>query len=145
LGKLTECLDIYDSFLLLAEKVKYSSKSPMLGAFDYWLKIHTGQVQYTYQSLYETIVKPHEITKKEEWSHEKEWRVLSFEKDSTELYSDYYVNPRTFSKVFLGHEISSEDRFDIKELLKFDLDHVELYDMKLDYKSGSITFNKVDS
>lgn len=124
--------------------MKYITENPTIGTLDYWIKVITGQLEHSSVALYETLCKPLELTKTEDWSFEKEWRVITFESTSAELFNDYPVPPRTFSKVFLGNKISSKDRHDIEKLLKFDLAHIELYDMETDQSSRTIKFNRIE-
>lgn len=134
-----ECIDIYDSPLLVAKEVVYADGLPTIGSLDYWLKNITGQVDFDYKEVFENL----ELTKTRHWAHEKEWRVISFEKNSDQLYTDYQMHPRTFSKVFLGENISDRDRDDICKLVDFDLAHMEIFDMELDYWRRQIEFQRV--
>lgn len=133
-----ECIDIYDNVLLAAEKVKYSDKIPTIGALDYWIKVFTDQEEFNYEKTFKEL----ELTKSSNWSYEKEWRVIIFEKDSKEYYNDYKIHPRTFSKIFLGKEISDDDRKIFKKLIFDELSHIELLNMEYDYKNKNIIFKK---
>ncbi len=72
-------------------------------------------------------------TKTPDWSYQEEWRIVSFNRagESGE-YSDYKFNPKELSAVYLGPEISVEDRRIILSLLERELSHVKVY-------SGHIT------
>jgi hypothetical protein len=93
-----ECLDIYDSFLLLAKPVNYTDEPPTIGTLQYWTKQMTGQIDFDYGATFAEL----EITKQTKWAYEKEWRVNSFEKSGTGLYSDYDMHSSSFTMVFLG-------------------------------------------
>lgn len=133
-----ECVDIYDSLLLVAEQVDYTDSLPAVGSLDYWIKMATGQAEYDYKTLFRRL----ELTKTSHWAHEREWRVISFEKNSDRLYSDYQVHPRTFSKIFFGENVSIQDRQDIKHLINFDLSHMEIYEMVLNHDCRQVQFRK---
>lgn len=134
-----ESLDIYDSPLLLAKKVEYNDSLPTIGSIDYWIKITTGQAEFDYKKVFERL----ELTKTTHWAHEKEWRIISFDKNSEQLYSDYQMHPRTFSKIYFGENIDKVDREDIERLINFDLSHMEIYDMNLNYDSRQIQFERI--
>ncbi len=133
-----ECVDIYDSPLLVAKEVEYSNAPLTIGSLDYWVKMITGQIEFDYKEVFECL----ELTKTLHWAHEKEWRVIAFEKYSDQLYSDYHVHPRTFSKVFLGENTDEQDRNDIHQLIDFDMAHMKIYDMVLNHDSRKIEFRK---
>lgn len=134
-----ESLDIYDSPLLLAKKVEYNDSLPPIGSLDYWIKMTTGQTEFDYKEVFERL----ELTKTTHWAHEKEWRVISFDKNSEQLYSDYQMHPRTFSKIYFGENIDKVDREDIERLINFDLSHMEIYDMNLNYDDRQIQFERI--
>ncbi len=133
-----ECLDIYDSPLLAAKEVIYTNDFPNIGTLAYWLKKITGQIDFDYRKIFERL----ELTKTRHWSYENEWRVISFEKNSGQLYTDYEIHPRTFCKVFLGENISDQDKEDICKLIDFDLTHLEVFEMELSHERRQIEFRK---
>lgn len=135
-----ECLDLYDSVLLLAEPVVYSNDPPSLGTLSYWIKMTTGQEPFDYDKLFKKL----EITKATRWSYEKEWRVVSFDKKSSETYSDYRMQPRTFTKLFLGKDISSQDRQDLMALAH-PFPHLEILEMVVDQNSQRLVFRKAQT
>lgn len=134
-----ECLDLYDSVLLQATPVAYSDDLPVVGTAEFWVRVFTGQASFDYEEFFG----PLEYTKSTRWQYEKEWRVSSFEKDSMELSSDRSMHPRTFSKVFLGKDISEQDRKDLLDLLVLDLSHVEAYGMQVDHARGQLKFARI--
>lgn len=134
-----ECLDLYDNLLLIAEPVIYSDKVPAIGNLNYWIKSITGQIPYDYNAIFKQL----ELTKTTSWSYEKEWRVISFEKDEGKLYSNYIFHPLTFAGVFLGKDIAASDRNVLFALTKHDLSHMEFYGMSVDHKTRRIVFKKI--
>lgn len=134
-----ECIDIYESPLLLAEKVNYSDEFPLLGTLDFWRKEITGQTKFDYNQTFKEL----ELSKTTEWSYEKEWRVISFEKKSESLYSDYKIHPREISGIYFGINISEEDRQDIINLRAHQLSHIDLFDLDIDQSRRKIEFKKV--
>lgn len=104
-----ECLDVYDSPLLVAEKVKYSNNDITFGAIADWVSFITGFNAFDRSRLYKDL----ELTKKENWSYENEWRIITSDNSSTAQYTDINLHPSTFSKIFLGAKIREEDRNDL--------------------------------
>lgn len=133
-----ECLDIYDSVLLLAEPVIYSDEPIKFGNIDYWIDSTLGLRGFDYNETFKKL----ELTKKTSWSYEKEWRVLSFENDINQLYTDYVFHPKTFTRVFFGNNISNEDREDIIKLADYDLSHIEFFDLNVNYQLQRFEFKK---
>lgn len=134
-----ECIDIYDSLLLVARQVDYTDKLPTIGSLEYWIRMTTGQTKFDYKEVFERL----ELTKTHHWAHEKEWRVISFEKNSDQLYTDYPVHPRTFSKIYFGENMDDIDKQEIEKLIDFDLSHMEMYEMILNHDCRQIQFEKV--
>jgi hypothetical protein len=134
-----ECIDLYNSPLLLAQPVQYSDNVPALGDLQYWTKSITGQIPLDYDALFKQL----EYTKMTKWAYEQEWRVISFEKNSDQLYSDYEMHSRTFAAVFLGKDMSREDRKDFLDLSSFDLSNMEVHEMSLDHSQRRIIFNRI--
>lgn len=138
-----ECIDIYDSPLLLARQVNYTDAIPTIGhtigSLDHYIK--KGQPnRIRYKQLFKEMLEHLELTKTSHWAHEREWRVISFEKDSDQLHSDYQVHPRTFSKIFFGENMAERDRQDIEHLINFNLSHMEIYVMILNHNCRQIQF-----
>ncbi|NQU80366.1 MAG: DUF2971 domain-containing protein [Bacteroidetes bacterium] len=107
-----ECLDLYDSPLLVAEKVVYSNENISVGTVENWMNIITGKTVFDYK----TFFSPLERLKKENWNYEKEWRVISIDLKSVDLFEDVKVHPLTFSRVFLGTSITEDNENDIRKL-----------------------------
>ena len=136
-----ECLDIYDSILLLSRPVNYTDDFPTIGKLDYWIRKMTGQVEYDYKQMFADL----EATKKLKWQYEKEWRVISYDKQGNALYSDYGMHPRTFSSIYLGKDISAENRQLLLKLIDYDLSHLQPYEMKISHETRSIDFSRIKS
>ena len=134
-----ECIDIYDSILLLAKPVLYTDEIPTIGTLSYWIRQMTGQVNFDYNATFADL----EITKHTKWEYEKEWRVISFEKKSQDAYSDYGMHSRTFSKIYFGKDISAEDRRVLLSLIDHELAHMEAYEMQIDQEARLIRFSRV--
>jgi len=134
-----DCIDIYDSFLLLAKQVIYSDEIPTIGSIDVWIKQGTGQIAFEYDAIFGQL----EISKQTKWAYEKEWRVLSFEKDSSLLYSDYQLHPASFTKVFVGKDVTVEDRQLFLSLADHDLSNLEVYDMLINQVDRRIMFKRI--
>jgi hypothetical protein len=133
-----ECLDIYDSVLLLAEPVVYSDEPPTLGTLDYWAKMITGQESFDYGQLFKNL----EMTKTTRWRYEREWRVVSWDKNSKDLYSDNVMHPRTFTKIYFGKDIRDQDKSDLTAIVRQGLPQMEIYSMSIDQSSQKLVFER---
>lgn len=119
-----QCIDSIDSAWLVAQPVTYQTVPPMWATIDEWAKILTGQQTLDLISVFTKYA----CTKTPEWEYEKEWRIISFSRQGERgHFSDYRFNPRELRSVYLGCDISEEDRADITSLLKFDLSHVRVF------------------
>ena len=79
-----------------------------------------------------------------EWQYEKEWRVISFARQGEKgHFSDYRFNPRELRSVYLGCDISEEDRADITSLLKFDLSHAKVFLGKKLERERKVAFERI--
>lgn len=134
-----DCLDIYDSILLLAKPITYSDNIPTIGSLDVWVRQATGQTPFDYDTIFGQL----EITKQTKWAYEKEWRVISFEKDSDLMFSDYELHPDSFSRIFLGKDVTAQDRKLFLDLANYELSKLQVYDMTLDQTNRKIVFNRI--
>ncbi|MBI4680153.1 MAG: DUF2971 domain-containing protein [Nitrospirae bacterium] len=134
-----ECVDMYDSPLLLAKPVIYSDDTLVLGNVDLWVKLFTRQIEFNYTELFG----PLDMTKRLEWQYEKEWRIISFEKNSDQLFSDYSIHPRTVHSIYLGHDITLEDKSTILRLADHELSHLSVYETHFNVYSRSIEFKRI--
>lgn len=82
------------------------------------------------------------FTKSEEWQHEKEWRIVTFESE--------YINTDSLSAIYLGCKMSAEDKFEFFKLAreyKLNLYQVQpsVREYKLEFKrilnKGELTFS----
>ena len=133
------CLDLVDTPLLLAEPVVYSDDLVMIGSLEYWINIMLGKVQFDYTDTFRKL----ELTKKLKWAYEKEWRVLSFEKNSNQLFDDYRFSPYVFSKIYFGHCISDDDKKEIMSIIKKTLAHMKCFNMNLNYSTHEIEYEEL--
>ena len=134
-----ECVDMYNSPLLLAKPVIYSDDTLVLGNVELWVKLFTRQVEFNYTELFG----PLDMTKRLEWQYEKEWRIISFEKNSDQRFNDYGVHPLTFHSIYLGHDIDMKDKTTILRLADHDLCHLSIYETQFDTYSRTIEFKRI--
>jgi hypothetical protein len=134
-----ECVDAVDSPLLAAKQVIYSDESPVIGTLRQFILQLTGQEAFDYEKQFGRL----ELIKKLEWRYEQEWRVISNDKGSLELYTDYEMHPLTFSKVFLGPYVAPEAKRAFRELPRGDLAHLEIYESEVNQVSRDIDFVRI--
>jgi hypothetical protein len=134
-----ECVDMYDIPLLVAKPVVYSDDIPVLGNVELWVKLFTKQIEFNYTELFG----PLEMIKRLEWEYEKEWRIISFEKNSDQLFNDYGVHPRIFHSIYLGHDIDMKDKATILRLADHNLSHLSVYETQFNTYSRTIEFKRI--
>ena len=114
-----DSLSAYDPPWLLAEPVRYSDTLPRFMRPDGIMEAGIAGPQALFDNLC--------YTKTNDWSHEREWRVLFFARRGEHgLTSDYPFFSQTLTEIILGPRISDQDRLDISALLSHDFSHVRL-------------------
>jgi hypothetical protein len=131
--------DDYDSPMLAAKRVIYSDDVPVVGTLELFVKQFSGQAAFDYEKLFG----PLEITKKKHWEYEQEWRVISNDRHSSELYSNIEFHPRTLSRIYLGYKVDTHNRDAILSLCGLGLEHVEVYDSTIDQLERKQVFHKI--
>lgn len=118
------CRDDFHSPWLIAEPVQYPTGRPSLLDKTGWGKILVLEQQHAVRH----IIHESSYTKTVDWAYEQEWRVVSFKRRGEHgEYSDYKFHPLELGAIYLGPEISQEDKDDIGSLLTHDLAHVNLF------------------
>lgn len=73
------------------------------------------------------------FTKSEEWQHEKEWRIVTYESE--------YINTDSLCAIYLGTKMSSDDKFEFFRLAReYNLD---LYLVKPSVREYKLEFKKI--
>ena len=137
-----QCINELDSAWLEAQPVTYQDSPPILATKQEWIKHITEQNPLdVYQwKFYE----PCTITKTTDWAYQKEWRIVSFSRPGESgHYSDYRFSPREVRSVYLGCEMSDENANDIISLLKYNLNHVKVYQGKKIEHERKLSFDRI--
>ncbi len=101
------CDDELDSAWRIAKPVTYPTSKPAVYTADGWAEILTT----TKNLAVEEMLMVATYTKAPDWSYEKEWRITSFSRPpESGLFTDYRLNPRELAGIYLGPNISTEDR-----------------------------------
>ena len=134
------CSDELSSPWLLAEPVNYPATPP-----DIFLPSGWGQILTLRKEIaVERLVHAYSYNKTPDWGYEEEWRIVSFKRDGElDQFGDYPVDPRNFSKIFLGPHISETDRIDVLNLLEGDLRHVLPFKSKIEL-DRRFSFSSID-
>jgi hypothetical protein len=115
------CLEELDSPWLIAEPVQY--RPSFLDKAGWGMVLTLNQETATKYVFHESC-----HTKTPDWSYQEEWRIVSFNRiGENGKYSDYTFNPKELSAIYLGPEISAEDRKIVLSLLRYELAHVKVY------------------
>ncbi|MFA5118811.1 MAG: DUF2971 domain-containing protein [Candidatus Omnitrophota bacterium] len=117
------CLKEFDSPWLIAEPVRYEDRSSLLDKTGWGVLVTLNQSAATKYIFNESC-----HTKTLAWSYQEEWRIVSFNRKGEKgEYSDYRFNPQELTAVYLGPEISVENKEIVIALLKHELSHVKVY------------------
>lgn len=135
-----QCIDCLDSAWLVAQPVVYQTAPPMWATIDEWTRILTGQQTPDLVGLWTKYA----CTKTPEWEYENEWRVISFaSRGEIGHFSDYRFQSQELRSVYLGCDISDEDKRDIMSLLRFDMAHVRMFLGKKLERERRLTFERI--
>lgn len=105
-----KCNDHTDSPWLVARRVDYPEVKPMVYTAEGWAELLTLQLELAVKKLLDVST----YTKSQDWSYEKEWRVVSFKRQNDiGQYSDYSFANEDLVGVYLGPLIEVEDRSDL--------------------------------
>lgn len=97
-----------NSFLTVAQRVNYVAEPTRFTAEDFMDIPRIVRKSLDYLTL----------TKSMDWSHEKEWRVVSGLRDRTKEFEDIPFDPQELSAVYLGCRMSASDRAEIVDLVR---------------------------
>lgn len=119
------CDDSIDSALIGAREVKYTDES---------LKISTleGFIDYILFDPIESMkhmMEENTLTKTEDWSYEKEYRVVSWKRKFEEdgQFSDYEIHPNEAKSLILGAEMKEEDQEKLSTLARERFPAIEIW------------------
>lgn len=73
------------------------------------------------------------FTKSEEWQHEKEWRIVTFESE--------YINIDSLCAIYLGYKMSAEDKFEFFRLAREY--NLNLYQVQPSVREYKLEFKKI--
>lgn len=118
------CINEIDNNLLVARKIDYTDKLPIIASLDDFIKNLTGQKALDLSTSMLNLP----YTKSLDWSYEKEWRLSILEYDSKgDLYNEYQENPLVFGAIYLGCNMLQENEKKIIKLLNGQFNHVEVF------------------
>lgn len=109
------CNDKNDNFLLIAEPIRYLQAKPDVYTDSGLARILCLKAMAASRETFQLAT----YTKSDDWSYEKEWRVVSYA-DAGDIgdYSDWSFDPGDLSHIYLGPLISEEDSKRTVELAK---------------------------
>ncbi len=102
-----------DSIFNLAEPVIYTAKYPKILMDDF-------RENYT-----EKLINMYTLTKFEDWSYEREWRIILHINSGEERIKKF--DPQELRQVILGAKIESSDATAIRKLVKEKYPHVKIF------------------
>lgn len=137
-----ECLKELDVPLLAAVPVIYSDEAPGMATEEEWIKGALGLAPMNAADVaFGRIIG----TKARVWEHEKEWRVVGRRRPYENVgFEDCPFDPQEISKIFLGCNISEDDRKSILALLAGPFAHVQAYSARQHPQKFKIEFERIN-
>lgn len=135
-------LDISDSSLLRAKPVIYSDDPPALPTKEA-LAAHLISKD---APPWEDWFRDHHYLKTTNWSHEREWRVVTYARDGEEgAFSTWPFHPAELAFVILGPDMSPEDRQTISAITLEKYPAAQLLEAKVDDGARRILVREVQT
>ena len=104
-----------DNLLCAAEPVIYKPKPLVFHTLQEWFDDILGMDEIKYDDIFRKYAR----VKYDIWKYEAEWRVWSFEWNSTDkLYNDYNIRPQELEAIYFGCNADKDDIILIKQLAK---------------------------
>ena len=117
------CLKEFDSPWFIAEPVIYEDRPTLLDKTGWGELATLNQAAATKYIFHESC-----HTKTSDWAYQEEWRIVGFNRKGEKgEYADYNFNSQELTAIYLGPEISTEDKEIIIALLRHGLLHVKVY------------------
>ena len=133
-------IDELDSQFLVARPVVYQDTPPSIADPEAWASCMLGQGETTYSDLFSE----YEYMKTNEWSYEREWRIVSGARlGETGLFRDDGYQPDELTRICFGSKCSTEDRSDLLALLVRGLEHVRAYEAIPDTQQAKFKFRAI--
>lgn len=135
-----EAVDEIDSAFLCARCVEYQDAPPRIASLEEWVSCLISHDQSRYFELFTE----YQYTKTNDWSNEKEWRIVSgMRLGESGSYSDRPFHPRELTGIYFGPQMQAQDRADIQDLLGFGQEHVQAYESTVDLSAGRFQFTPI--
>ena len=118
------CIPSIDRAFNVASKVNYTNVKPNFGNFDQWFDHSTRKKPMDNWDLSSR----YSFTKSYHWQYEKEWRfALKKTSEDEALYEYRDILPQELSAIYLGCNMSEDDRGQILQLIKRFLPHMRIH------------------
>ena len=109
------CNDDNDSFLLIAEPIQYLQAKPSVYTAHGLAKLLCLNSLAAAREMIQLAT----YTKSDDWSYEKEWRILSYAKEGDPAdHCDWSFDRADLSHIYLGPLIDEDDQLKITRLAK---------------------------
>lgn len=132
---------VKERFTDTAKPVEYKDARPVfLSAYDRVMRF-TGQER----PLPKTAVWELALTKSTCWEYEEEWRCLDDDENDYPLFTDNAIDGSDIESIIFGCQIDEEHKTSIIDLVGKTrvLDHVRLYQSRIDQRSYQLNFHEV--
>lgn len=126
-----------DSPLPLAKRVKYVSQKPILR----YKNFSSGELDVN--EKVKNLIDLYTLTKTDDWSEEREWRIVTVSRNFQKGSMILKFEPKEIQAIYLGCNISPEDKTEIVEIVKRKYPWAELYQASKSLTSFLIDFEKI--
>lgn len=135
-------IDALDSILLLAQPVTYSDARPELPPKEVWARALITDEPINWSEWF----REYYYVKTTSWQYEREWRVISYQKNGGgQSFTDYGFHRLELTKVYLGMNMARDKQAAILSALDAGgYTHVEVFRAGLDQEQRRVVFTKLD-
>ena len=122
-----------DAPTIVAQPVRYSRQMPQL---DF-------AALMDFEKVPTEIINLVTLTKSEVWAYEKEWRIIAGLRDKTQSYEILPYAPEEVGAVYLGCNISIEDKEGIIEVTRRIYPQAKMFQAEKHEKEFALTFDEI--
>lgn len=127
-----------DSVFLGAKKVAYSDSVPKILSVPELSRMFLGLNAHTWKEMFEEV----QYSKTKDWGNEREWRIVTFEKNPIPEGRSYYeYSSQDLTGIYFGYKCREDLRDDLIGIARKVYPHVKLYTSTLDFSKRRINLS----
>ena len=129
------CIPELDTALCAATPIKYSNKMPVWTLIENWYTTPSITPLELVQQLF--------YTKGNDWSYEKEWRIVLKRGDGRQNYEDISIHKDEIEAVYLGYKMCDNDKNEIVNLVNTMMQSVKVFQAYKNQKYFKLDFIQI--